>query len=56
MLATFSGLVSSLNGTSGAEAKRDSITPNATSSASRVTIGPIAANALQPYRPACTTP
>ena len=56
LLAVRSGLVSSLNGTSGAAATRVSITTNATSRTAPSAIGPSALNAPQPTRPASTTP
>ena len=56
LLATRSGLVSSLKGISGSEARRASITPNTASSARPATIGPSAANVSKPARPASTIP
>ena len=56
LLATRSGLVSSLKGIKGSEATRDSITPNSASRARPKTIGPTAAKVLQPLSPASTTP
>ena len=56
LLAIRSGLVSSLNGISGSEATRVSITTNTASRAMPATIGPSAAAVLQPLSPASTTP
>ena len=56
VFALRSGLVSSLNGTRGAEAIRVSTTQNAASSAAPTMIGTSAADELQPFVPALTTP
>ena len=56
MLATWSGWVRSLNGISGREANRISITQNPASSTIPARIGPSASPAPGPRRPASTTP
>ncbi len=56
LLAIRSGLVSSLKGISGSEARRVSITTKTASRAMPPTIGPSAASVSQPFNPASTTP